>query len=47
MNFSKLLLTLLTSSIAFYVHAQDLTHEVEADTLKWPVPSVKDEWKLE
>ena len=27
--------------------AQDLTHEVEADTLKWPVPSVKEEWKLE
>ncbi len=27
--------------------AQDLTHEVEADTEKWSVPSVKEEWKLE
>ena len=27
--------------------AQDLTHEVPANTEKWPVPSVKEEWKLE
>ena len=27
--------------------AQDLTHEVAANTEKWPVPSIKEEWKLE
>lgn len=43
----NLLLTLLIVSIPVVASAQDLTHEVEADTLKWPVPSVKKEWKLE
>lgn len=39
------LLILLISSLQ--LSAQDLTHEVEANTGKWPVPAVQDAWKLE
>lgn len=33
--------------LPFAIQAQDLTHHVEADTQKWPVPQVDAEWNLE
>ena len=46
MKYQHLLLTLLCS-IGINGFAQDLTREVEADTQKWPIPVLKEEWKLE
>ena len=47
MNLTRQLLILLACSVAINSYSQDLTHEVEADLQKWPIPSVKEEWKLE
>lgn len=40
-------LALVAMLLPLFLSAQDLTHEVEADTEKWPVPQVDGSWKLE
>lgn len=39
-------LTALALFAVLFSEAQDLTHDVEADTLKWPAPVIDSAWKL-
>ncbi len=42
----RLLLLFPMAALALLSWGQDLTHEVEADTIKWPVPVIDDAWQL-
>ena len=39
-------LTAFALFAVLFSEAQDLTHDVEADTLKWPAPVIDSAWKL-
>ncbi len=45
--YKRLILYKILLCVSCLLQAQDLTHEVEADTDKWPAPAVDENWKLE